>query len=246
MKKIIILSLFIIAGFMLAGRFALADNSMLVVTPSAGNKNINSPFDVLIQLDPAGNEACVVKGALNLNNLACQNITISAGVVAQTVPNCANPSFVLGIPKCAATLQDIMTVSVKGINPGQANLSFADVSVLASSAAVDSGSNNGAYNITAISGAASVAQQTLPENTQETAPETTNEQTTPQEETENPLAAGEENNPTEQPAALGQTGLSSLFSNWIVWLIIIVLLAVVVWWFYSKKENKDKKENVQK
>lgn len=242
MKKIIILSLFIIAGCMIAGQFVLADNSMLLVTPSAGDKDINAPFNVLIQLDPAGNEACVAKGALNFDNLICQNITLGSGVVAQTAPSCSSPAFVLGIPKCAAALHDIMTVSVKGINPGLANLSFADVSVLGSGAIVDSGSSKGTYNITAISGAASVAQKILPEKTQETAPETTNEEiinegTTSEEETENSLTSEEENNSASQTAALGQTGLSSLLSNWIVWLIIIILLAAIVWWFYSKKES---------
>ncbi|HCC59915.1 MAG: hypothetical protein A2402_00800 [Candidatus Staskawiczbacteria bacterium RIFOXYC1_FULL_37_43] len=250
MKKITILSLFIIAGCVAAGQFALADTSMLSVAPSSGNKDIGSSFDVLIQLDPAGNKACIAKGVLNFGNLSCQNIALGSGVVAQTAPNCQSPSFVLGIPKCAAALQDLMAISVKGINPGQASLSFSDVSVLDSDAAVDSGSNSGTYNITAISGAASVAQQ-APLSSAEvgldnTSQEITGEETTQQEETEDILTSQEENNAETQPAALGESQFSSFFSNWIVWLIIIILLAAIVWWFISKKENGDKKENVQK
>jgi len=243
MKKIIILSLFIIAGCMLAGQSVLADTSIIVVTPSTGNKDIGSSFDVLVQLDPAGNEACVAKGTLNLNNLACQNITLATGVAAQTAPTCNSPAFVLGIPKCTTALQDIMAVSVKGISPGTADLSFADVSVLSSNATLDSSSNNGTYNITAISGASTVIAPAEPKITvgdeqKTTNGEITNGETISTEETENSLTSEEEKNSAEQPAALAETGLSSFFSNWIVWLIIIILLVAIVWWLSSKKEDK--------
>lgn len=250
MKKITILSLFIIAGCVAFGQFALADTSVLSVTPSSGNKDIGSLFDVSIQLDPAGNEACVVKGTLNFNNLSCQNITLAIGVAAQTVPNCQSPSFVLGIPKCATTLQDMMTLSVKGIDPGQSDLSFSDVSVLNSSATVDVSLNGGIYNITAVSGLASAVQQVPPASTEvgpdNTTQETTSEEIVPTEEAETFSMPQEENNEEAQPAALGESELPSFFSNWIVWLIIIILLAAIIWWFSSKKENGEKKEGVQK
>ena len=170
------------------------------------------------------------------------NILLSEGKISETDLK-RTEAFVLGIPKCTTALQDIMAVSVKGISPGTADLSFADVSVLSSNATLDSSSNNGTYNITAISGASTVIAPAEPKITvgdeqKTTNGEITNGETISTEETENSLTSEEEKNSAEQPAALAETGLSSFFSNWIVWLIIIILLVAIVWWLSSKKEDK--------
>lgn len=240
MKKIIILSLLIIAGIFGVSQFAFAENGMMSLIPASANKNVGTAFDIAVQADPQGNEVCVIKAALAFDNLTCQNISVASGLVAQTAPTCSSPSFVLGIPKCATALQDILIVSVKGNNAGQANLSFSDINVLGPSAAVAFSTTGGTYNITAV-----LASQVVAQGVGETTPETTpaEESTLDQTGTEEINLATpttEETNLPEQPAALGQTAISALFSDWLGWLILAVIVAALItWWVYSvRKEEK--------
>jgi len=248
MKKIILSLLLVIVGVVALGQAVYADNATLSVLPASSDNKVGSAFNVSIQLNPANNKVCVVSGNLIFSNLSCQNITVASSLKAMTAPSCSNTSFMLGIPNCAATVQNLFSVSVKGVQAGQANLSFTGVKVIGAGTDVAFSPQNGAYNITA----PVLAQQPVvqpkeqsvakvqPKATSETAnTEASTTETVSEDKTENSLTAvEEENNLTDQPAALGQTEPSSLFSNRLIWLIIIVvLLGAGIWWFYSKNKN---------
>ena len=125
MKKSFILSLLIIIGVLAISHLAYADTTMLSVSPASASKTASAPFNVSVQINPANNSVCVVKGAISLSNLSCQNITLASGVMAQTTPTCSSPSFILGIPKCSTASQSLFTMSVKGTKSGQGTLVLA-------------------------------------------------------------------------------------------------------------------------
>lgn len=149
-KKIILLSTFAILGVLVLGQAVYAANSTLSVLPSTASKNVGVAFNITVQISPQGNKVCLVKGTLSFNNLTCRSITIASGLMAQTTPTCASPSFILGIPKCATVTQNVLTASVKGNNVGQAKASLTGSSVIGVGVLIPSDSQGGAYNITAV------------------------------------------------------------------------------------------------
>jgi hypothetical protein len=150
MKKIILISTFAILGFLVLGQTVYAATSILSVYPASASKNVSATFDVAVQINPKGDKVCVMKGMLVFNNLTCKSITLASGIMAQTAPTCANPSFILGIPKCATAPQNLLTVSIKGNSAGQAKLSFTEAKIIGAGTALDFITNNGTYNITAV------------------------------------------------------------------------------------------------
>lgn len=151
MKKIILLALFAIVGILGAYQLVYAATSTLSASPAAASKNVGAAFNVSVQLNPAGNEVCVVSGTLSFNKLTCKSITVATGLMAQNYPTCDSPSFTLGIPGCTTAIQNIFSVSVAGTQAGQASLSIAGVENLGSTGAdVPSGAQGGVYNITKV------------------------------------------------------------------------------------------------
>jgi len=155
MEKITLLVLLTIVGIFRVSQMVYADSSILSVLPASLNSTVGIVFNVSVQIDPASNNVCVVKGTLNFDNLSCQDITIAdSSVIAMITPTCANPSFVLGIPKCTTTVQSILSVSAKGIQAGQGNLSLTEVNVIGAGIDVPFSAEEGVYNIIAVSIAA--------------------------------------------------------------------------------------------
>jgi len=212
----------------------LADNAVLSVLPASSNNTLGAPFDVSVQLNPAGNKVCVVSGTLNFNNLTCQNIALASGLMAQVSPTCASPSFTLGIPKCTTAAQNLFSVSVVGANVGQASLSLTGAKIIGIGAIVASGLQNGAYNITAVKAAVA---KTTPKPAVETAPtvavQNSNQQTVQQTASEN------NNIPADaRTAGLATTGSGFMNYLWIILIIIVVLLVIYGIYYMTKKKNK--------
>ncbi len=93
-------------------------------------------------------------GAVNFNGLACQSINVAtSGIIATTPPTCANPSFVIAIPKCTTASQDLFSMSIKGNQVGQAYLYFTGLKAVGVSgntaSNVASVWEGGSYNILA-------------------------------------------------------------------------------------------------
>jgi hypothetical protein len=150
MKKIILLSVLVVLGVVALGQVAYAATSTVSVVPSTATKNVGAAFNTTISLVPQGNKVCVVTGTLTFTNLTCKSITVGSGIMAQVSPTCSNPKFILGIPNCTTAAQNIMTVSVKGNNVGQAILYFSGLNVIGAGTAVAFTGNGGLYNITAV------------------------------------------------------------------------------------------------
>ena len=95
----------------------------------------------------------------------------------------------------------------------------------------------GTYNITAIASSTSGPQSTV-QNAEQTA------ELQPLEPASEETGIEEvETTSLNQPAAVGQTGLAALFSNWIGWLILaLIVAALVTWWIYSAKKEEEKKQ----
>src|SRR5258708_1677342 len=145
MKKILLLSLLISIGTLALGQAAYAENAILSVLPASLSTAANTAFTASVQLNPANNKVCVVKGTLAFNNVTCQSITVADGVTTQKAPSCASPSFTLGIPQCATTLRNIFSASVKGTLAGQGTVSLSDVKVIGAGTDVPFTLQDGAY-----------------------------------------------------------------------------------------------------
>ena len=150
MKKttiLILLTMLVIFGL---GRTALADSVVLSISPASTDKIVNKTFNLSVQMDSSSNKTCVIKGTLVFDNLACQSITVADGLMIQTFPSCASPSFVIGVPKCVATVQNILSVSVKGTKSGQGSLSLASVKTIGAGIDVPFRIEGGFYNISEV------------------------------------------------------------------------------------------------
>lgn len=150
MNKKIIFLLLVILGIISVVQPVSAANPILSVSPATASKNVGATINVAVKIDPQGNKVCVVKGALSFDNLTCKSITVATGLMSQTMPTCAIPNFILGIPKCATAAQNILTVSVKGNNVGRAKVSLTESKVIGVGVIIPFDSQGGAYNITAI------------------------------------------------------------------------------------------------
>ena len=150
MKKITITSIIVFISMLLGSQLAFASNAILSVSPSASTSTVGSVINAIIKIEPTGNNVCVVKGTINFAGLSCQSVTVANGVMAQTVPTCAEPNFTIGIPKCASSTQNLLSVSVKGTQVGQGVISFSGVKVIGAGSDVVSNSLSGNYNIVAV------------------------------------------------------------------------------------------------
>jgi len=218
MKKIKILSLLAIVGMLGISQIAFAANSTLSVSPASLNSTAGKTFNVSVQLDPAGNKVCVVKGTLNLNNLSCQAVTVADGLMIQTNPSCSSPSFTVGIPKCSTAVENILSVSVKGTQAGQANLSITGAKVIGVGVDVPFTSQSGVYQIAAV-----------PTTKTQT---TTITQTAQQATNTAPVVSNTA--PITQTAAVATA--SSSGNAW-MWIILVIVMLVLIGFIYSRKSK---------
>lgn len=130
MKKINLLVFFVILGVFAIGRMVFADNSILSVSSGTTSTTVGKTFNASIQINPKDNTVCVVKGTLVFNNLSCQSISVPNGLMVQTNPTCSSPSFVIGIPQCTKSIENLISLSLKGSKAGQGSLSFINTNII--------------------------------------------------------------------------------------------------------------------
>lgn len=229
MKKIILLSLLIFAGVFSVCSLAFADGAVMSVSPVTASETVGSQFNVSVNVLPNGEKACVVKGTLSFDNLSCKTITVASGIMAQVAPTCTSPSFTLGIPKCATSTQNILTVLVAGKAAGQASLSVASAKIIGSGSDVVFTNVPGSYTITQ-----------LPQPKVEPVVPTQTIQST---ELEEETTVAEEQPIVQENIASASlaTGKSGFFNSPIFWIVIVIVLALIATWaaekFYFKKKN---------
>jgi hypothetical protein len=234
MKKIIFLSLLIVAGLFFINNSAYAIDSALSVLPATGNQNINTSFDVSVNINPEGNNVCVVKGTINFDKLSCNSVVVTSGLYSITTPTCENPNFILGIPKCSSVAQNILTISVKGSEIGTGNVFFTNVKVVGAGVFLPAASNSGAYNITSVK--ALSTEKLEPESLDQASEE-------PVLENENPVV--EENSADATNAAAEEkvsennnsgnawtAGFLSVAQKYIWQILIVFLVAIVAYAIY--------------
>lgn len=238
MKKIILLSVLVVAGIVF-GQAVLAENATLSVLPAAQDITAGAALSASVHLNPNGNKICVVKGVLVFDNLSCQSITVSSSVMAQVTPTCSSPNFTLGIPGCSSAVSNFITASAKGNTAGTASVSLEGVKVIGAGADIPFNLQNGVYNIIAVRPVEQpkvVQQQNVTQPTPEpTASETAESTETPAQET-----AAE----NEIPMNVGAAGLTASNQEWnnYFWLALIVFAALIVVYgiYYFRKNKKPK------
>jgi len=229
--KIIISTL---ATFVLSATFAGA--ASLTVSPSSLSKKVGDSFAVSVGVSTVGSKVCVAEGTINLDKLSCSDITVADGLIAQTTPTCAKPTFSIGIPSCATSDKTLFTVVVKAQTSGSASFGLTGVDVVGEGISLGSSSSKGEYTITATQPIITpvvnpvVAPKTTTSVQTDTVkkPVTTEKETTVTATTE-PTTAPSNNLAAAETATRGVP---------IPWVALIGILALALGYFTAKKLKK--------
>lgn len=231
-----IIFLFLVAVTLFPAGLVLAENAVLSVVPADGSKTVGEQFNVSINLDGKGNKVCVVKGALAFENLTCKNITVESGLMAQTAPTCASPTFTIGIPSCVTASKNLLSVFVKAEQAGEAKLSLIGVKIIGAGADVAFSPLPATYAVKAVQ-----VQQPAPKPAVETVqqepaePEVVAELQPEQQETENVI-----------PGQAGAASLLTVAGEWLSSPIAIILALIIVAllgiWVYNKYYRQKPKQ----
>jgi len=219
--KILFLSFVLLSIFSFALTAQAAGDS-LYISPATSTVNAGGNITVSVIAGTSGDKICAVQGTIIFNNIACQNITVTNGLLVQTSPTCSSPNFVLAIPKCTTTDSTLFTVSSKAGSVGTASISFSGVKLAGVGVVVGTTSFGGNYTINA-----------LPVVTPTPTPKTSEKTTTKTEQvTTTPKTTATTNN--LQASLAGATG-KSLFLAWIwsniIWIIVLILATAVAYVF---------------
>jgi hypothetical protein len=229
--KILFLSFVLLSVFGLAVTAQAAGDS-IYVSPATSTVNAGGNITASVVAGTSGDKICAVQGTIVFNNMTCQSITVTNGLLVQNSPTCSNPSFVLAIPKCATTDTTLFTVSSTAGNAGTASISFSGVKLAGVGVVVGTASTAGNYTVNS-----SPVAQPKPTTTKKTTttPTTSTTVTTP---TTNP--AQQTTQVTNQPAAVTgqQASLATTSPNRTVTIILIIVLIILVigglWYMISR------------
>lgn len=218
--KILFLAFVLLSVFSFVATAQAAGDS-LYVSPATSTVNTGGNITMSAVAGTSGDKICAVQGTIVFNNLTCQNITVTNGLLVQTSPTCSSPSFVLAIPKCATTDTTLFTVSSKAGSVGTASIGFSSVKLAGVGVVVGTSSTGGNYTVNALP--VTVKTQTppiqQPKVTKVTTPKT--EQITTTHAT---ATAPETDN--LQASLAGAKGANSFFSwIWIniIWIVVLIL-----------------------
>jgi hypothetical protein len=222
--KILFLSFVLLSVFSFAVTAQAAGDS-LYVSPATLTVNAGNNITVSAIAGTSGDKICAVQGTIVFNNMTCQNITVTNGLLVQNSPTCSNPNFILAIPKCTTTDTTLFTVLSKAGNAGTASISFSAVKLAGVGVVVSTTSVGGNYTVNALP----VVQTQTPPVKQPKVTKTT----TPK--TEQVVTASKTITPTPetnnlQASLAGATGTKSLLAtigNWfisnIIWIVVLIV-----------------------
>lgn len=128
---------------------SFAAGTYIAATPDSLTRNVDSSFNVVVKLSTIGNSVYAVEGTLVTDNLTCKSITLSDGLVAQSMPTCSNPYFLIGIPTGTKTDISLFKVLVSGDSVGSALVSFKNVDIIGAGVSISNSYTDGIYTITA-------------------------------------------------------------------------------------------------
>ncbi len=135
----------IFVGIAIFAFTASASAASVTVSPSSLSKKVGDAFNVSVGVSAGGSKVCVVEGTVNLDKLSCSDITVADGLIAQTTPTCAKPSFSLGIPGCTTVNKNLFSVSVKAPTAGTATLGLTGVDVVGEGVSLGNSAGTGEY-----------------------------------------------------------------------------------------------------
>lgn len=161
-NKTLIVSL--AAGFALLGSVmsASADTTpSLIVSQGYATQAQGKAFttNVVVATD-ATNPVYAIEGTLSFSNLSCKGISPVEGIMIQSMPTCANPYFMAGIPGGAKANTSLFMVTVAGAVEGQAVLGITSADVIGNGVSLSNQSVAATYTITPGLAPAEVASTT--------------------------------------------------------------------------------------
>ena len=148
-KKLILGLALILSGAMFFAGIVYSSEVSLSFLPVNGNKNVGIVFKVYVQINPEDNKVCVAKGKLDLENLTCLNINMPPGYIAQKIPTCEDPTFVIGIPKCITSTENILSVEAVANSLGQAKIKLFEADIIGAGTRPSFVTADAIYNIIA-------------------------------------------------------------------------------------------------
>jgi len=236
MKKIILLSLLVITGLFFINNSVYAQDSVLSILPESSTKNIDTSFDVFVNINPKENNVCVVKGTLNFDKISCNSITVASGLYSIVTPTCANPNFTFGIAKCSSIPQNILIANIKGSEVGSGNVFFTNVKVVGVGVFLPVILNSGTYNIESLE--AEILVETKEELNLENIEEINIEENG--EEVEEIVVQENlsESNNSRNAWTAGLLSVSQEYFWEILILFIIIIIGYRAYYFISQKKNK--------
>jgi hypothetical protein len=219
-----------------------ASGASLYVVPASSSQISGNNFNISAEVSASGNKVCAVEGTLVFNNLSCQNITLSDGVIPQSLPTCSKPYFLIGIPSCTTANQTLFTASVKAGNAGLASVAFTGVDLIGEGASVGSSSVGGNYVISTATKQISTPVTTSNSKSKTVAEKTISEtKNQPIKTTEVPVATSTIEKPDAFLAAVSKIitfGTGSDIIGIIVLFTIALFIFLIPSYFEKRRKNK--------
>lgn len=238
-KKILLL---VIGVALLGVSGTKAANVSLNISPSTLTVNQGFNFSVTGVVSTLGDKVCTVKGTIVFNTLTCQGITLAEGLMPQQFPTCADPHFVIGIPKCTTANRNVFVATVKPSQVGTASISFNDVNIIGEGIVLGSDATGGMYTVNAL--------PLPPKNPTPSSslPVVAQSAKSKPAEKEQPLASTDTTIKSidfNQTAALQESKALERLLTWVeknvFWLVLLLLLIAVAIGGYYWQKKKEKK-----
>lgn len=146
-KTKILVSLSALLAFAPGANAATVPGVALVVAPASLSETVGSTFYSSVVVKTPGDKVYAVEGTLALDGLYCQSVMVAEGLMAQSVPTCAKPYFLIGIPSGTATDKAILRVEVKALRAGDATLELSSVDVIGEGMSLSNVATGAVYTI---------------------------------------------------------------------------------------------------
>ena len=151
-KNTIIVSLVATVVFASLVSYAAAQTApKLYVSPSTATKAAGQTFSASITMTTNPTDIVyAVEGTIGFDNLTCKGISAVSGIMIQSMPTCANPYFLVGIPNGTNADKKLFTVSVAGKTEGQGAIVLSSVDLIGNGISLGTQGVNGIYTISGV------------------------------------------------------------------------------------------------
>ena len=148
-KNTIIVSLVTTVALAYGANFAAAEIvPNLSIAPSGTTKAVGQTFSASVVATTNASEIVyAAEGTIGFDNLTCKGISAAAGLMIQSMPTCANPHFVAGIPNGMNSSKTLFTVSVAGIAEGQGAITLSSVDVIGNGVSLSTNGTGATYTL---------------------------------------------------------------------------------------------------